>query len=122
MEQYDDEYIKATIHMQTLFRRENYPYMNVSHILALMMYCNFDRLSYSLSKTYYEDRGITHRNYYHLGKLLKEAVVGFGTRVKDGMLKQFYHGCSEQLAPGDILGDFGKGVLIFVPLSTSSSI
>eukprot|EP01084_Bolivina_argentea_P111819 199441_1 len=94
--------------------------MTVQNLLALMVYCNYDKLQSEFSKTYRDSDTSTHNEFYHLGRLLKEAVVEYGTQVNNGTIKNFYHGVTQKLIPPTIVGDLGKGISIFCPLSTSS--
>eukprot|EP01083_Nonionella_stella_P058752 153824_1 len=92
--------------------------INIPHILALKVYCDFDLIQYAFSKTYrnWED----HTYYYHFGKLMKEVVLGFGTTIQNGNIVNFYHGVNQRLIPPVLVGDLGKGIRFFCPLSTSS--
>eukprot|EP01083_Nonionella_stella_P065688 172304_1 len=120
IDQYQHEMTKAHIVYNTQFRKKHYPLISKQHLLSLMCYCNFDSLQYEFSKTYRDHSGIKHNNYYHFGRSLKEAVLQFGTRIRDSKQKSFYHGISQPLVPTQIVGDLGKGVAIYCPLSTST--
>eukprot|EP01083_Nonionella_stella_P044147 118983_1 len=122
MAQFLCEYYKAQRHHNSYHKRQCYANIGLNHVLALMIYCNFDFLQCTFSKTYRENQGKDHRNFYHFGKLLKEAVLNYGTCIRDGMIDSFYHGMNQRLVPTQIVGDLGKGIRIFVPLSTSSNI
>eukprot|EP01083_Nonionella_stella_P152503 488960_1 len=121
--QYRNEWNKMQLHYQTKFRKKHYSMISEQHLLSLMIYCNFDSLQFEFSKTYRDHCGVRHDSYYHLGLFLKEAVLRFGTSIQDSRLqkKSFYHGISQQLVPTEIVGDLGKGVAIYCPLSTSTS-
>eukprot|EP01084_Bolivina_argentea_P101716 182316_1 len=99
--------------------------MLVEYVLALMIYCNFDCLQYEFSKTYrseFED-GEDHRNFYCLGKYLKISVHHFGTSIKCGSIKVFYHGVNQQLFFSQYIGRYTmNGLSILCPLSTTSCI
>ena len=103
------EYIKAEQHFNSEHRRRHYHQMTLEHTLALMMYCNFDALQRAFTRTYYENDDenrhqdsdamveyIRHRhsNYFHLGPLIKRAVLDFGVGTKD---IPFYHGIEKKL-------------------------
>eukprot|EP01084_Bolivina_argentea_P268724 456531_1 len=120
MYQFNIECMKAKIHWQSYFRKCHYPKLNMECILALSLYCNFDHLQYEFSKTYRQSLN-NHTNFYHWGKFLKEAVHKHGTSIKDGNIKRFYHGISQRLIPTAIVGQLGKGISIYCPLSTTSS-
>eukprot|EP01084_Bolivina_argentea_P279283 477447_1 len=100
--------------------------MTTNHILSLMIYCNYDHLQYKFSMTY-RDNITEHNNYYHLGYFLKFLVHEFGQSVYDNSIHylqrrpQYYHGISEQLVFPVAVGAGNQGVLIYGPLSTSSS-
>eukprot|EP01084_Bolivina_argentea_P237981 399844_1 len=99
--------------------------LQVYHLLAIMIYCNYDVLSYEFSKTY---RRITknediksianrHSNYYHLGKYLMEVIRSLNYlkiahaydytkysytywrfELKNKLIyKQLYHGINQEL-------------------------
>eukprot|EP01084_Bolivina_argentea_P277358 473481_1 len=75
--------------------------ISCGHLLAMMVYCNFDKLQYDFTSTYRKIGNETdsslkqrHSKYHHLGKLLRENVECFGsadvpTRFHAGHL---YHG------------------------------
>eukprot|EP01084_Bolivina_argentea_P274275 467435_1 len=60
--------------------------ISVDHILAIMVYCNFDYLQSKFSETYrripanetVESLQKRHSNYHHFGRLLREFVECFG--------------------------------------------
>eukprot|EP01084_Bolivina_argentea_P133160 234989_1 len=118
-EQFIVQLKKAGVHHSSHYRMKNYPSIAKEHLLALMIYCNFDYLQSKFSETYRENFK-NHCNFYHLGKLLKVAVIDFGTSIKDGKVTKFYHGVSKKLVPSEIVGALGKGIVIYCPLSTSS--
>eukprot|EP01083_Nonionella_stella_P134713 409815_1 len=109
------EQIKDTFH--------SYIEITVEHILVILIYCNFDHLSFEFSKTYRaiyknepEESIIRrHLEFYFLGKYLKETVRRLGIKVAEGNVKRFYHGISKRL-----LFPLNKYNNIHVPLSTSS--
>eukprot|EP01084_Bolivina_argentea_P040063 74032_1 len=87
--------------------------------LSLMGYSNYTELQYKFSKTY-RSNPQNHREFYHLGKYLKMSVKEFGTPIHKGTVKSFYHGIGEKLVLPSCIGV--DGVLIYCPLSTSSSL
>eukprot|EP01083_Nonionella_stella_P058754 153838_1 len=92
--------------------------MQLYHVLALSIYCNYDIIQFEFSKTYrnWQD----HKKYFHFGKTMKEAVQWFGTTIKHGTRTEFYHGINQLLVPPVFVGDLGKGISNYCPLSTSS--
>eukprot|EP01084_Bolivina_argentea_P023711 44281_1 len=120
--QFNTEYIKAQMHYNCEYRKIDYTNISIQNILSLMIYCNFDILQREFTQTYIESGGYKHTHVYHLGKQLKISVHEFGTRIRDGNIKRFYHGIGQQLVFPSIIGDGGIGIRIYCPLSTSSSI
>eukprot|EP01084_Bolivina_argentea_P215101 365160_1 len=139
MMQYQNEYIKAKIKLESYYcrkmitkikqkyqTREVFGYIEngieLQHILSLMMYCNFDVLQYQLSRTYYISEQIKYHNeYFWFAKYLKIAVQEYGTQIKHGTVNKFFHGMIKQLFLPQIMDFESKGVYIYAPLSTSSS-
>eukprot|EP01083_Nonionella_stella_P297486 1010178_1 len=121
--QYMNEMYKLQVLYRTRFRKEHYAKIFKQHLLSLMIYCNFDKLQFEFSKTYRDHSGMRHNRYFHFGRSLKHAVLQFGTPIRDSVLPQkcFYHGINQRLVPTQIVGDLGKGVAIYCPLSTSTS-
>eukprot|EP01083_Nonionella_stella_P118234 352931_1 len=116
--QFQITYQKANIHSNTFYCRSHFQDMRIQHLLALMIYCNYDFLQAQFSAAYRV--GIPKINqFYHLGRFLKEAVHKYGTAIKDGDIKTFYHGISEQLLFPEIIGSDQRGISIYCPLSTS---
>eukprot|EP01084_Bolivina_argentea_P213259 362246_1 len=84
-----------------------YSHITIQHLIAVMVYCNLDKLQFKLSKTYRKnacnesDNSLKtrHSNYYHVGKLLRECVKMYGTKIESmwNEYKIFYHGMSETL-------------------------
>eukprot|EP01084_Bolivina_argentea_P016469 30823_1 len=71
--QFNNENNKAELHFNMGYRKSNIKWidMPVQCILSLMIYCNYMELQYQLSKTYRENEGKSHCNFFHLGKYLK---------------------------------------------------
>eukprot|EP01084_Bolivina_argentea_P290907 499836_1 len=120
-ENFNVEYFKAAIHFASRHRKKQFPNVTQQHLLALMIYCNFDTLSYRFSETYRDHIYINHFHFYYWGKTLKELISKFGTENRSGGIGKFYHGTSTKLTFPQIVGDGGKGVRIYCPLSTSKS-
>eukprot|EP01084_Bolivina_argentea_P088766 160264_1 len=115
--QFCNEYGKAEMHYNSYFRRKTYPDLSVESVIALSLHCNFTSLNYLLGISMRENGGIEHKKFYYWAKCLKEAVHKHGTRIKDGMIKQFYHGVDKQF----VFPSYVNSVEINCPLSTSSS-
>eukprot|EP01084_Bolivina_argentea_P252771 424389_1 len=128
MKQYNCEYLKAAIHVNSGFCKKNivlesrYPTegheinlasefefvkhsdhklwysVDVNYILALMVYCNYDILQYKFSKTYRENNGENHNEFYFLGRYLKRVVAIYGKNAfkSRGDTLKVYHGASKQ--------------------------
>eukprot|EP01084_Bolivina_argentea_P249353 417386_1 len=141
--QFNNEYKKAKIHFNSVHCKKTFKpykktYTNIdvgfskrynvqfrflmNNILSLMVYCNYTILQCKLSKTYRENNGLQHTEFYHLGKYLKISVQKFGTETKDGSIESFYHGIGQQLMFPSFMGQVGIGISIKCPLSTSSSL
>eukprot|EP01084_Bolivina_argentea_P312007 540134_1 len=108
---------------------------SVEHILSLMIYCNYTELQCEFSKTFRENNGHKHNNFFWLGKNLKISVHKFGSQIRlddkiqNGPLwmlyiseerKQaiaagevprkisaFYHGINKRLSMPEYVGGFG---------------
>eukprot|EP01084_Bolivina_argentea_P200251 342454_1 len=127
--QYESELEKAKIHYKSQYRKykESMKYMLLDHMLAVMMYCNYDKLQNKFTATYRkllrnetkESVVIRHSNFYWLGMYLKEACLQCGVTINDGCIGAFYHGINQQMVFPEILTS--NGVNIYCPLSTSSS-
>eukprot|EP01084_Bolivina_argentea_P302128 521453_1 len=75
------------------------------HLIAILIYCNLDILQQRFSETFRRqpknesDKSLIdrHRNYHHLGRLLRESVECFGMQEKCVSFHMtFYHGISVQ--------------------------
>eukprot|EP01084_Bolivina_argentea_P113374 202065_1 len=101
-------------------------YLSVVDILSIMVYCNYSNLSYEFSKTYRkikpnetkEEIGVRHSNFYWLAKFVYETVNWFGSSER---VPSLYHGIGNECILPTISESF-RGVKIYGPLSTSSSI
>eukprot|EP01084_Bolivina_argentea_P104903 187813_1 len=121
VDQFEAEYNKAEIYLNSEYRKKYYSNITKQHLLALMIYCNFDALQNKFSKTYRENIE-THTSFGHLGQLLKTLCRKFGTAVggyhNKSHIHAFYHGIGERVLFPKIIND----VQIFCPLSTTSSL
>eukprot|EP01084_Bolivina_argentea_P009643 17991_1 len=127
IKQFNNEYKKASLHFHSYYCKQQFPDIKTKYLLSLMIYCNFSELQFEFSKTYREENGSKHHNFYYLAKYLKISVQKFGTKIKDGYVNAFYHGIGEQLLFPQYIGHSGYvydglGISIYCPLSTSSSI
>eukprot|EP01084_Bolivina_argentea_P258116 435012_1 len=129
VQQYNEEYRKANLHICSFYCKKHYPNIELQHIISLLVYCNYDHLQYEFSKTYRENNGKNHNNFYHFGKYLKQAVHQFGSNMRDFACcgkanNKFYHGVGQVLAfpsYGIEKNQSGyAGIYIFGVLSTSS--
>eukprot|EP01083_Nonionella_stella_P223839 797301_1 len=142
MQQLNIEYKKSQIHFESEFCKQNYRplivashsfyenrrdknmYIDLACLLSLMIYCNYTELQYELSKTYRNDNGEKHCEFYHLGKYLKISVDRFGTNIYEGPVNTFYHGIGQQLVLQQYVDrseEYCYGVQVHCPLSTSSA-
>eukprot|EP01084_Bolivina_argentea_P230747 389274_1 len=134
--QFNVEYRKAQSYLASGYCKKHFkPYkgiykndskilwqFGIHHILSLMIYCNFDTLQYFFSKTYRDNQGTQHANFYHLGKYLKISIRKFGSNVRSDV--HYYHGMSKKLEFSKYIGEHFNlcGVSILCPLSTSSAL
>eukprot|EP01083_Nonionella_stella_P094648 265625_1 len=96
------------------------------YLIAVMAYCNLDRLQFKFSQTFRKlsstetDLSLItrHSNYYYLGRLLRECVRMFGTGTESiwNNNRTFYHGINNKLMVPTTIG-----CKIYCPFSTSSS-
>lgn len=130
MGQFNNECIKARLHYDSEYRKKAITTNSLDkqwrflmqHVIVLQIYCNFTDLQYAFSKTYRENDGKKHRNYYFMGMYLKMVAKRFGTPVINGTINKFYHGLSEKLLFTDYFsGAKFEGISIKCPLSTTSS-
>eukprot|EP01084_Bolivina_argentea_P084674 153091_1 len=85
--------------------------LDISHIMSLIFYTDYDTLSYNFSKTFRTDTKISsletyqqakkrNEEYYHWSKLLNETIICYGDRPNDKTIYDlkgktiFYHGVS----------------------------
>eukprot|EP01084_Bolivina_argentea_P260646 440228_1 len=133
--QFNNEYHKCNIYFKSDYCKQTFQpkiichwkadiewIFHIEYLFSLMIYCNYSELQYKFSKTYRENNGKDHNNFYHLGKYLKIAIKRFGKRICDGEVSNFYHGIGQQLILPRYIGNNGWGVYIHCPLSTSSSL
>eukprot|EP01084_Bolivina_argentea_P180714 312203_1 len=125
IEQFNNEHIKANIHfrsthcrkiMKPLYDIHKLWKLESKHLLALMIYCNYDMLQNCFSKTYRQNVE-DHSRFYYFGFYLKVAIHNFGTpNALGGRNKKFYHGISSKY----YFPAYSE-CYIFGPLSTSIS-
>eukprot|EP01084_Bolivina_argentea_P181735 313829_1 len=95
--------------------------LQLHHVLAVMIYCNFDKLQFEFSKSYRklhqnetkQSVSKRHQQFWYLGRYLRQSIQLFGIWSPTAL----YHGTSKQLViPIDFLNR------IYIPWSTSSSV
>eukprot|EP01084_Bolivina_argentea_P236798 398123_1 len=98
--------------------------LSLNHIIAMLLYCNYDALSYKFSETYRKinekdndyDIKQRHRNYYWLGRYLRECVECFGMKINDNSCNlNVYHGINKKFIFPSMIAN------IKVPFSTTTS-
>eukprot|EP01083_Nonionella_stella_P122435 368359_1 len=97
--------------------------ITIDHLIALMTYCNFDVVQFEFSKTCRrkhekesdEEVKERHRNYYWMGRLLRECIECFGMREPTTSMLRVYHGTKKHFTFSSLHG-YIKG-----PFSTSLS-
>eukprot|EP01084_Bolivina_argentea_P028829 53551_1 len=137
--QFNSEYKKCNTHFLSVYCRRKFPKpktlaphqfgivpdftLKLEYLLSLMIYCNYSSLQYEFSKTYRWHLFEKHNEFYHMGKYLKILVHQFGTSIKDGEIKEFFHGINEKLRFTHYIQspNGNRGLKICCPLSTSSS-
>eukprot|EP01084_Bolivina_argentea_P318512 552367_1 len=119
--QYESEMAKAEVHLDSKYRKQCYPSMNVEHMLSLMLYCNYSVLQNKFTQTFWNNVK-HHTEFFHLGSLLKQSVHEFGTKMRKGIVKSLYHGIDKIVMFPQLLGNDGYGICIQNPTSSSSSI
>eukprot|EP01083_Nonionella_stella_P281823 959102_1 len=101
IKQFQNDFKKAQVHFDSDHRKIHYPFLLLEHILALIIWCNYDALNYAFSETFRESEFQYIYNkicqYFHFGMNLKQAVHEHGTRIMDGTIKRFYRGLSKTL-------------------------
>eukprot|EP01084_Bolivina_argentea_P193196 331485_1 len=83
------------------------PTINVSSILSLVLYTDYDSLSYNFSKTFRKincnetisDVRNRNREFFHWSKTLIETVNCYGTEISTSNVSVFYHGVSFMYFP-----------------------
>ena len=120
--QYNDLYTKCKYYMDTEYVLSEFKNMKKVYLLAMMIYCNFDKLQYEFSKTYRrkdikqsdQDLKDNHSEFRNLGYSLLKIVELTGTKIESGRTKTFYHGINTELMFTSTLSRFCG------PISTSS--
>eukprot|EP01083_Nonionella_stella_P280345 953738_1 len=108
--------------------RRKYPLsthtLKPSHVLAVMIYCNYDSLQAEFTMTFIrkdnneseEDVCHRHSKFYHFGLLLKDAVSLYGTKCKESKINRFYHGLREKYMFPHLFTD---RISVYGPVSTT---
>eukprot|EP00484_Ammonia_sp_Unknown_P002049 CAMPEP_0197021952 /NCGR_PEP_ID=MMETSP1384-20130603/2834_1 /TAXON_ID=29189 /ORGANISM="Ammonia sp." /LENGTH=1167 /DNA_ID=CAMNT_0042449889 /DNA_START=36 /DNA_END=3539 /DNA_ORIENTATION=+ len=96
------------------------------HLIAVLVYCNYDAVRNALCSTYIrqskdesnESMAARHAHFYHVGKLLREAVSCYGIEAHRSEKKVFYHGIAfnKRIMSDDEI----KALFVYSPLSTTS--
>eukprot|EP01084_Bolivina_argentea_P236797 398121_1 len=98
--------------------------LSSNHIIAMLIYCNYDTLSRKFSETYRKvnekdndyDIKQRHGNYYWLGRYLRECVECFGMKINDESCNlNLYHGTNKSFIFPSMIAN------IKVPFSTTTS-
>eukprot|EP01084_Bolivina_argentea_P236877 398238_1 len=129
IDQFNSEYLKAQVHFNSFYCKQNFSpklpnvsgqtktkemiHFDLNQVLSIMVYCNYDVLQNVFSKTFRENNGADHSEFYHLGKYLAIAAFEFGSCYKG----ELYHGIGEPLLFSHI-----EQIDINCPTSTSSSL
>eukprot|EP01084_Bolivina_argentea_P157348 274225_1 len=105
MEQFNNEYRKAHLNFSSVYCKKTVTNRHhtassydcgllLENILSVEIYCNYDVLSCEFSKTYRENEGENHDNFYWMGKWLKILVHEFGIKGYQ-CADAFYHGIDD---------------------------
>eukprot|EP01084_Bolivina_argentea_P250125 418978_1 len=87
-----------------IFGMKRYNTITKNHLIAMMAYCNYDVLQNQFSQTFRHLSNETdasliqrHRNYHHLGRLLREFVECFGDAfgTDSSSVVNVYHGLNK---------------------------
>eukprot|EP01083_Nonionella_stella_P023788 65789_1 len=119
IQQFEMEFKKANMYQNTHFCKSKFDEsFTINHILSLLLYCNYTNIQYDFSKTYRDNKGRDHQEFYHWGLYLNEAVKVFGTRMCDGNIDTLYHGISKRLLFNLFVPGM-EGLQLGCPLSTT---
>eukprot|EP01084_Bolivina_argentea_P084699 153137_1 len=96
----------------------------VHHLTTLILYTDFDLLSYNFSSTFRKSRDNEnmkklierHGNYYFFGRYLREAVEGYGDKSIHLKQRILYHGVSTPLIFSSVIAQF------YHPTSTTKDV
>eukprot|EP01083_Nonionella_stella_P073794 199774_1 len=140
-EQFNNEYEKALLHLNSIHCKKSFKSweeryrkklietwtFSIELVLSLLIYCNYTALQCEFSKccrnASLQELGRAFQQkieFHHLGKNLKICIHKFGTEIRHGRIRTFYHGVSQLLMFPECIGHTNK-VLIHCPLSTTSS-
>ena len=122
MPELNAELTKASLHLNSFYSKKHIQCrwaheieFAIDNVLSLMIYCNFDNLQNIFSKTYREQNGAQHGEFYHLGKFLKIAIRAFGSDFH--FSDKVFHGISEHMH----FPQYFQDVAVYSPLSTTTS-
>eukprot|EP01084_Bolivina_argentea_P256990 432865_1 len=128
--QYNNEYEKAMIYFNSKYCKmcKNFQKNNINkrsfkiyYVLAMVIYCNYTQLQYEFSKTYRENNGKDHNNFYYWGKYLKICSIYFSSKMSEEPTNVYYHGISSKLYFQQAYEGLRSSLYVFGPLSTSAS-
>eukprot|EP01083_Nonionella_stella_P124177 374825_1 len=117
--QYEIEVKKARIHHRSSWMRRIWQVntrINVGHLLSVLFYCNYDLFQFAFSRTYRDHNGSQHSSFYHMGRLLTEAIRFLGTKPTRAWT--LYHGINQSM----LFESYVHDIQINGPLSTSTSL
>eukprot|EP01084_Bolivina_argentea_P251884 422647_1 len=116
-EQFNNEYTKAKLHFNCRYRKIEHEKMKLEWLLAVMFYCNYTELQYQFSKTYRENKGKQHCNFYWMGKYMQSVV--YESSSNSMIIPSFYHGVGDELIVALSGQRHFYGIYVFCPLSTT---
>eukprot|EP01083_Nonionella_stella_P124176 374819_1 len=121
-EQFNNEATKAQLQYDTNYfkkiqsERMLSQHASQRHLLSLQLYCNYTIIQSRFSRTYREHNGSQHSSFYHMGRLLTEAIRFLGTKPTRAWT--LYHGINQSM----LFESYVHDIQINGPLSTSTSL
>eukprot|EP01083_Nonionella_stella_P226926 805435_1 len=119
-ELFASELLQSNLFVTTSHCKKNYQDITCEHLLSVLLYCNCTDLQEEFSKTYRENGGKNHEEFYWLGKFLTDTVQSYGMSIAEGHIGNFYHGINRSLSMPSFINQENNYVHIYGPLSTSS--
>eukprot|EP01084_Bolivina_argentea_P250695 420155_1 len=134
IDQYDNEYQKAMIHVNSLYCKQYYPEQQlwdegdsvlvsfgIDFVLSLMIYCNYTYFQHEFSKSYRKIHTEAHNSFAHMGENIKRVIHQYLPEILDYHIpKQLHHGVGEILQFQRYI-DENHSITIHCPLSTTTS-